>query len=112
MKTKQEIEVLAQSIYPLNIVSVMDGFEDSFRFEREAFELAYTKCQQDMTNKWFEYPKNIPPIHSENYLVILNGSIEISLYRGDHNKFQQELSKDNNITHWMPLPNKPLNKQD
>ncbi len=109
MKTKEEIEKLAiQDFkfwqdcghYELSDLKSTDYYYDGFTN-------GYTQCQEDMTNKWFEYPKNIPPINSENYLVILNGSIEISLYRGDHNKFQQELSKDNNITHWMLLPNKP-----
>ena len=65
-----------------------------------------------MADKWFEYPKNIPPIHSENYLIVDNGYIQISLFRGDYNKFQHELigAEKCNITHWKPLPNKPLNK--
>jgi hypothetical protein len=63
----------------------------------------------DNADKWFEYPKNIPPIHSENYLVVIDGYVEIDLFRGDYNKFHSELyNKNCNITHWMPSPNKPL----
>jgi hypothetical protein len=81
--------------------------------ECSGFIDGYKQCQEDMADKWFEYPKNIPPIHSENYLVVIDGYVEIDLFRGDHNKFHSELyNKNCNITHWMPLPNKPLNKQD
>jgi len=80
---------------------------------RVAYKKGYTQCQEDITDKWFEYPKNIPPIHSEKYLVMVDGYIEIDLFRGDYNKFNSELyNKNCNITHWMSLPNKPVNKQD
>jgi hypothetical protein len=78
-----------------------------------AYKKGYTQCQKDMADKWFEYPKNIPPIHSENYLVFVDECIKIDLFRGDHNKFNYEIyTKNCNITHWKSLPNKPLNKQD
>ena len=81
---------------------------------QQALLQVWNECQEDIADKWFEYPKNIPPIHSENYLIVDNGYIQISLFRGDYNKFQHELvgAEKCNITHWMPLPNKPLNKQD
>jgi hypothetical protein len=104
MKTKEEIEQLAD-----------EQFEKGNIYEYElGFIKGYTQCQQDMDDKWFEYPKNIPPIHSENYLILDNSYIQISLFRGDYNKFQHELigAEKCNITHWKPLPNKPLNKQD
>jgi hypothetical protein len=103
MKTKKEIEQLAND-YGKSVGNT-DG---TTAFD---FKLGYSQCQRDMADKWFEYPKNIPPIHSENYLIVDNSYIQISLFRGDYNKFQHELIGAN-ITHWMPLPNKPLNKQD
>ena len=103
MKSKEEIEQLAD-----------EQFEKGNIYEYElGFIKGYSQCQEDMADKWFEYPKNIPPIHSENYLVFVDGYIEIDLFRGDHNKFNSELyNKNCTITHWKPLPNKPLNKQD
>jgi hypothetical protein len=103
MKTQEEIEKLAQITYP----------KDSELDEYCGFIKGYNKCQEDMADKWFEYPKNIPPIHSENYLVFVDECIKIDLFRGDHNKFNYEIyTKNCNITHWKSLPNKPLNKQD
>ena len=104
MKTKEEIEQLAQEWF-LNDKSLAYG-------EEFGFIQGYTQCQEDMADKWFEYPKTIPPMHSENYLVVIDGYVLIDLFRGDHNKFHSELyNKNFNITHWKPLPNNPLNKQ-
>jgi hypothetical protein len=47
MKSKKEIEQLAFKEYPPNLVSFMDGFEDSNRFERNAYINDYTKCQYE-----------------------------------------------------------------
>ena len=109
MKTKEEIEQLAESIY-----NPMFSSNPFVIAESKGYIKGYTQCQEDITDKWFEYPKNIPPIHSENYLIVDNGYIQISLFRGDYNKFQHELigAEKCNITHWMSLPNKPLNKGD
>ncbi len=52
MKTKEEIEQLAEKEYPLKVVSVMEGYEDANRFERIAFTKAYTQCQEDVSNNW------------------------------------------------------------
>jgi hypothetical protein len=107
MKTKEEIDKLYHKCWD----DFSNKYDDNLHYY--SFVEGYTQCQEDMADKWFEYPKNIPPIHSENYLVVIDGYVEIDLFRGDHNKFHSELyNKNCNITHWMPLPNKPLNKQD
>ena len=120
MKTKEEIEQLgkqsAQKKYRLQHIPLeqIDEYGGEIKDYVTIFIQGYTQCQEDITDKWFEYPKNIPPIHSENYLIVDNGYIQISLFRGDYNKFQHELigAEKCNITHWMSLPNKPLNKGD
>lgn len=61
--------------------------------------------------EWKLLKDNPPPIHSENYLVFKDGSIQISLFRGDWNMFQcdiyRERSEEPYVTHWMELPQKP-----
>jgi len=107
MKSKEEIEQLADFKYQH---FTNEATQNHFKL---GFYDGYTQCQEDMADKWFEYPKNIPPMHSENYLVVIDGYVLIDLFRGDHNKFHSELyNKNFNITHWKPLPNNPLNKQD
>jgi hypothetical protein len=106
MKTKEEIDKIYLQV-------CKDSGSKEIASEYCGFTKGYLQCQEDMVDKWFEYPKNIPPIHSENYLVFVDECIKIDLFRGDHNKFHSELyNKNCNITHWMPSPNKPLNKQD
>ena len=107
MKTREEIEQLAKEEYKDNLHNPF------FTAAPMGYIKGYTQCQEDMADKWFEYQKNIPPIHSENYLVFVDECIKIDLFRGDHNKFNYEIyTKNCNITHWKSLPNKPLNKQD
>ena len=48
MKSKEEIEQLAEKEYPLKVVSVMEGYEDASRFERVAYKKGYTQSQEDM----------------------------------------------------------------
>ena len=136
MKSKEEIEQLAQEVHyeSKNQGLNADGCFNQY----QGFIKGYTQCQKDMakltfvpglsketldelfdlhdeddfihedSDKWFEYPKNTPPIHSENYLVMAGGCFEVDLFRGDHNKFNSELyNKNCTITHWMALPNKP-----
>ena len=119
MKSKEEIEQLAlnhanEEIEVYNSIGVSREIKQAiYTHCLVSYNIAYTQFQEDMADKWFEYPKNIPPIHSENYLVFVDGYIEIDLFRGDHNKFNSELyNKNCTITHWKLLPNKPLNKQD
>ena len=60
--------------------------------------------------EWIELKKETPKIYSENYLVYKNGEIKISLFRGDWNMFQCDISRNADepfVTHWMELPNKP-----
>ena len=51
MKSKEEIEQLAEKEYPLKVVSVMEGYKDANRFERVAYKKGYTQCQEDMADK-------------------------------------------------------------
>ena len=46
MKTKEEIEQLAEQLYPIspNPQQIIEGFE------RVAFKNGYTQCQEDMAN--------------------------------------------------------------
>jgi hypothetical protein len=47
MKTKEEIEQLAEQLYPIspNPEQIIEGFE------RVAFKKGYTQCQEDMADK-------------------------------------------------------------
>jgi len=66
MKTKEEIEKLAEKEYPLKTVSVMEGYEDANRFERVAFKKGYAQCQVDMAKELYEFGKLVlDTFHSE-----------------------------------------------
>jgi hypothetical protein len=57
---------------------------------------------------WIKVTDRLPDLPSENYLVVKNGMVTISLFRGDWNRFQCDLnSKDIRVTHWMELPTPP-----
>ncbi len=49
MSLKNKIEYLAEKEYPLKVVSVMEGYEDANRFERDAFikGLTYKQILED-----------------------------------------------------------------
>lgn len=58
-------------------------------------------------NGWIPVNDRLPDEPSENYLVVRNGAVGISLFRGDWNKFQCELQEFQRVTHWKPLPELP-----
>jgi hypothetical protein len=58
---------------------------------------------------WIPVSERLPNEASENYLVVKNGVIDISLFRGDWNKFHCELNDIQKVTHWQPLPKLPEN---
>ena len=53
MKTKEEIEQLAEKLYPIssNPQQIIEGFE------RVAFKKGYIQCQEDMTKELYEFGK-------------------------------------------------------
>jgi hypothetical protein len=61
--------------------------------------------------EWIELSKEPPSIHSENYLVLKNGEIKVSLFRGDWNMFHCDINREQGeqgVSHWMPLPKMPI----
>jgi hypothetical protein len=56
---------------------------------------------------WVAISERLPEIPSENYLVVKNGIVGISLYRGDWNKFQCDLHDIQEVTHWSECPKPP-----
>jgi hypothetical protein len=56
---------------------------------------------------WVAVSERLPEIPSENYLVVKNGIVGISLYRGDWNKFQCDLHDIQEVTHWAECPKPP-----
>jgi hypothetical protein len=56
---------------------------------------------------WIPVSERLPEEVSENYLVVKNGIVDISLFRGDWNKFHCDLQDFQEVTHWQPLPKLP-----
>ena len=56
---------------------------------------------------WIPVKERLPEMPSENYLVVKNGVVGISLFRGDWNNFQCDLEDFQCVTHWQPLPKLP-----
>jgi hypothetical protein len=56
---------------------------------------------------WVAASERLPEIPSENYLVVKNGIVSISLFRGDWNKFQCDLHDIQEVTHWAECPKPP-----
>ena len=62
MKTKEEIEQLAEQLYPIspNPQQIIEGFE------RVAFKNGYTQCQQDMDDRLKKFEKTIIDLHRKH----------------------------------------------
>lgn len=56
---------------------------------------------------WVAVTDALPKIASENYLVVKNGIVSISLFRGDWNEFQCDLNDFQKVTHWSECPKPP-----
>lgn len=56
---------------------------------------------------WVAVTDALPKIPSENYLVVKNGIVSISLFRGDWNEFQCDLNDFQKVTHWSECPKPP-----
>ena len=73
-------------------------------------------CKED---EWISVKDRLPNFH-EYVLIYKNNNINlIGCYRESDNGIWDiyysngcEGEGENKVTHWMPLPNKPLNKQD
>lgn len=57
---------------------------------------------------WVAVKDALPKIPSENYLVVKNGIVSISLFRGDWNEFQCDLNDSQKVTHWSECPKATL----
>jgi len=58
---------------------------------------------------WIPVSERLPEVPSENYLVVKYGIVDISLFRGDWNKFHCDFQDFQQVTHWQPLPKLPEN---
>lgn len=56
---------------------------------------------------WVAVTDALPKIASEYYLVVKNGEVSISLFRGDWNEFQCDLNDFQKVTHWSECPKPP-----
>lgn len=119
MKTPKEIEQLAIKLYPIspNPNQMIEGFE------RVAYKKGYTQCQEDMTYKWIktseQHPERLPNVRYSNPKVIVwyKGEVKMLCFNHEHECWDDEYGDDyccdiESVEYWMPLPNKPLNKQD
>ena len=57
--------------------------------------------------RWVAVTDALPKIASEDYLVVKNGIVSISLFRGDWNEFQCDLNDFQKVTHWSECPKPP-----
>lgn len=64
MKTKEEIELLAEKLYPIspNPNQMIEGFE------RVAYKKGYTQCQEDIRKDWQNYTIS----EKSNFIEFLN----------------------------------------
>jgi|LakMenE01Jun11ns_1017448.scaffolds.fasta_scaffold9394622_1 hypothetical protein len=69
-------------------------------------ELNQPSCLGSVVS-WVAVSERLPEIPSENYLVVKNGIVGISLFRGDWNKFQCDLHDIQEVTHWAECPKPP-----
>ena len=111
MKTKKEIEQLAESIY-----NPMFSSNPFVIVESKGFIKGYTQCQEDMADNWISVNDNKP---TQNQYVLIYGKGDrqmTAIYQDNdfccYDIMTEGLEIAEEITHWMPLPHKPLNKQD
>jgi hypothetical protein len=116
MKSEEEIEQLAFLKYPRVINDPYNPMEDDNTYERKIWIGAYTQCQEDMADKWISVKDRLPT--EESYILIYGkGNRQMtSLFKNScfmcYDLRTEWLEEAEEITHWMPLPNKPLNKQE
>jgi hypothetical protein len=108
MKTYTEIEKLADEVYP---TTDMGKLKSNIGFIK-----GYNQCQEDMADKWISV-NDVKPKQNQYVLIYGKGDRQMtSIYQdGDfccYDMLTECLEIAEEITHWMPLPNKPLNKQD
>lgn len=115
MKTRQEIVIKAIA-YSESI-----GNEDGTSADH--YVMGYTQCQEDMADKWIktseQHPERLPNVRYSNPKVIVwyKGEITMLCFNHEHECWDDEDGDDyccdiESVEYWMPLPNKPLNKQD
>ena len=114
MKTKKEIEQLAKE-HSIKL----DNDDDAIEF---GFIEGYTQCQEDMADKWISVEDRLPE-ESGRYLGYLKElkdlgnsfsiiNVAFNTNHKDSTAWTEHGEVLQYITHWMPLPNKPLNNQD
>ena len=114
MKSKEEIEQLA--------IKYSNRFIIDQPFIKDMFVEVYTQCQEDMADKWISVKDRLPE-ESGRYLGYLKGlkdlgnsfsiiNVAFNTNHKDSTAWTEHGEVLQYITHWMPLPNKPLNKQD
>jgi hypothetical protein len=75
--------------------------------EKSSLEAKNQPSCLDAVISWVAVSEQLPEIPSENYLVVKNGIVGISLFRGDWNKFQCDLHDIQEVTHWAECPKPP-----
>lgn len=122
MKTKEEIEQLADD-YALSIYGYSNLNHNAYLdCKRHCIEF-YTQCQKDMADKWIKtsekLPERLPNVKYSNPKVIVwyKGEVAMLCFNHEHECWDDEGGDDyccdiESVEYWMPLPNKPLNKQD
>lgn len=77
------------------------------QLEKVNMENAELKLSLSDVISWVAVTNALPKIPSENYLVVKNGIVSISLFRGDWNEFQCDLNDFQKVTHWSECPKPP-----
>lgn len=114
MRTPEEIEQLAESYLQKNKYN-FDNWKE-IAHVKQTYIACYTQCQEDMADKWISVNDNKP---TQNQYVLLYGKGDrqmTAIYKDNdflcYDIMTEGLEIAEEITHWMPLPNKPLNKKD
>jgi hypothetical protein len=98
MKTKEEIEQLAEKNFPIEEYPTCEGFEHF------AYKQGYTQCQNDMAKKYTG--EDIKKAYNKGYRDAESLSIEFPYKEG--NVDNRDISEFKNAEHYI----QSLNKQD
>ena len=107
-KTPKEVEIFVDKYADLILRINQILREKGYTQKSLAENLEQTPAFLQGTGiRWVAVTDALPKIASENYLVVKNGIVSISLFRGDWNEFQCDLNDFQKVTHWSECPKPP-----
>ena len=109
MKIKKEIEQLAENSSEIQEATYTTQHKITYK---HGYIDGYNQCQENITDKWISVEDRLPKLASFVIAYKDNGLV-LGLYFNADSEFKYgEIDQTSQVTHWMSLPDKPLNKQD